>query len=231
MKYFTWLLSLSILHCHLLLGDAIFQYRPLRDRTEVLSHLLANPQKRVLDIGYSAYTWSSQFVTHYVDIRSANDNTKMAFVGDINFPEVWKAVERDVLQNGLFDYCICSHTLEDIINPVFVASMINKFCKAGFIAVPSKFTEMKVIEGPYRGYIHHRYIYNFEHGKLVGYPKLNFIEHDKRFDYIADQFTYENSELQVFWRDNFELKIINDNYMGPNVNAVLNYYNGLLINY
>jgi hypothetical protein len=222
--------SLFLFQSHLLLGETVFHYRALGDRIEVLSHLESNPKKRVLDIGYSAHTWSSKFVTHYVDIRSANDKSKVAFEGDINFPQVWEAVEKDVLENGLFDYCICSHTLEDIINPVYVASMIDRFCKAGFIAVPSKFTEMTTVEGAYRGYIHHRYIYNFENGKLVGYPKLNFIEYDKRFDYIADQFKVENSELQVFWNDNFELKIINDNYMGPNANAVLNYYNGLLVN-
>jgi hypothetical protein len=215
----------------LLLGDTHFQYRQLRDRAEVIAYLEANQPKRVLDIGYSAVPWSSKFVTHYIDIRSANDFSKTAFIGDINFPEVWAAIEKDVLENGLFDYCICSHTLEDIINPVYAASMINKYSKAGFIAVPSKFIEMKQIEGAYRGYIHHRYIYNFENGKLVGYPKLNFMENDHRFDYIADQLTFENSELQLFWSDNFELRIINDNYMGPSKSAVLNYYNNLLINY
>lgn len=230
-KYLAWLFCLSFFHCYLLSGDVCFQYRPLRDRNEVITYLESTQPKRVLDIGYSAVPWSSKFVTHYIDIRPAYDSAKIAFLGDVNFPEVWETIEKDVLENGLFDYCICSHTLEDIINPVYVAKMINKYCKAGFIAVPSKFVEMKKIEGDYRGFIHHRYIYNYENGKMVGYPKLNFMENDKRFDYIADQFKVENSELQIFWSDEFELTIINDNYMGPTKSAVLNYYNNLLINY
>ena len=115
MKCFVWVFSLCCLHCHLLVGEAVFKYRALGDRSEVLSHLTSNPKKRVLDIGYSAHTWSSKFVTHYVDIRPCGDASKVAFEGDINFSQVWAAVEKDVLENGLFDYCICSHTLEDII--------------------------------------------------------------------------------------------------------------------
>jgi len=225
MKY---LWCLLLIHGQILFADARSQYRAIGDRKEVLSLLSSHPKKRVLDVGYSANTWSSKFVTHYIDIQQSTDQSKISFVGDINSPQVWEAVEKDVLKNGLFDYCICSHTLEDIVNPVFVALMIKKFCRAGFIAVPSKFTEMKTVEGPYRGYIHHRYIYNFEDGKLIGYPKLNFIEYDRRFDALANQFKVENSELQLFWDGGFELKIINDNYMGPNVTAVLGYYNNLL---
>jgi len=227
MQLLKWAFCLLFMHCHIF-GDVRCYYRALGDRKEVLSLLKAHPQKRVLDVGYSAYTWSSQFVTHYIDIRLSNDISKIAFIGDINSPQVWEAVEEDVQKNGSFDYCICSHTLEDIVNPAYVSSMINKFCKSGFIAVPSKFTEMKNIEGPYRGYIHHRYIYNFENGKLVGYPKLGFIEHDKRFNALSDQFKTENSELQVFWDNGFELNIVNDNYMGPCVSSVLSYYDNLL---
>lgn len=230
MNLFGWLFCVFFIPCYVLFGDVVFQYRTLGDRNEVLSLLKSNPKNRVLDVGYSANTWSSEFVTHYVDIRPSGDNSKVAFEGDINFPQVWEAIESDVLKNGLFDYCICSHTLEDIINPVYVASKIKKLCKSGFIAVPSKFTEMKVMEGNYRGYIHHRYIYNVENGKMVGYPKLSFIENDRRFDCLAEQCKLENSELQLFWNDDFELKIINDNYMGPNVSSVLSYYNDLLVN-
>lgn len=212
-------------------GDVSFQYRAIGDRKDVADLLRAKPKKRVLDVGYSANTWSSEFVTHFIDINRPENCSKIAFIGDINSVETWQAIEKDVKKNGLFDYCICSHTLEDIIHPVFVASMIVKYCKAGFIAVPSKFVEMKrQVEGPYRGYIHHRYIYNFEEGKLTGYPKLSFIEYDGRFDPVANQLSENNSELQVFWNDTFDLKIINDNYMGPNAVSVLKYYDGLLVN-
>ncbi len=200
------------------------------DRSHVINHLRTNKKLRVLDVGYSASTWSSEFTTHYVDIIPV-DHAKVAFIGDINFPQVWDAVDEDVSKNGPFDYCICSHTLEDIINPVFVANMINKYCKSGFVAMPSKFLEMtRGIDGNYRGYIHHRYIYNIENNQLVGYPKLNFIEHDSRFDALANQYSSDKAEIQVYWDGGFRLTIVNDNFMGPTVKSVLNYYNRLLTN-
>lgn len=198
------------------------------DRQNVINYLKDNKKTRVLDIGYSANSWDTEYVTHYVDVIKS-DETKIGFLGDINFPYIWEEVAKDVEVNGKFDFCICSHTLEDIINPLYVSQMINKFCLSGFIAVPSKFIEMtKWIDGQYRGYIHHRYIFNYENDKLVGYPKLNFIEYDIRFNTLANQLTPDNRELQFFWKDKFDLEIINANYMGPNVNAVLNYYNSLL---
>jgi hypothetical protein len=211
-------------------AESTFKYQTYLNRDEIFELLKKESPKRVLDIGYSASMWSKDFVTHYIDIRPAADDSKNCFIGDVTSPEVWELVKEDVEKNGPFDFCICSHTLEDIIHPVFVANMINKFCKAGFIAVPSKFLEMNRFEGQYRGYIHHRYVYNHENGVLVGYPKLNFMDFDSRFDLIANQLNQSNVELQLFWKDSFELKIINNNYMGPCVGSVLKYYDGLLKN-
>ena len=54
---------------------------------------------------------------------------------------VWEKVEEHVDQYGKFDFCLCSHTLEDIINPFYACKMIEKTCKSGFIAIPSKYIE------------------------------------------------------------------------------------------
>jgi hypothetical protein len=206
----------------------LLRYTPLHDRNKVLEFLETTPQKRVLDVGYAVNTWSSKYVTHYADINKA-DSDKIFFQGDINIPDVWEEIENDVIQNGKFDFCISSHTFEDIVNPYFISKMIEKYCEKGFIAVPSKYQEMrKHIDGDYRGYIHHRYIFNIEGDEFVGYPKLNFIENDSRFDTIAAKSNSENGELQFFWKDRIDLKIINNNYMGPTVGHVLGYYNGLL---
>jgi len=206
----------------------LLRYTPLHDRKTVLDFLETTPQKRVLDVGYAVNTWSSKYVTHYCDINEVTSD-KIFFKGDINLPDVWAEIDKDVQLNGKFDFCISSHTFEDIINPYFVSLMIEKYCEKGFIAVPSKYQELKKhVDGNYRGYIHHRYIFNIEENNFVGYPKLNFIETDSRFDAVGQKNNASNSELQFFWKDKIDLKIINNNYMGPTVNHVLGYYNGLL---
>lgn len=205
-----------------------FRYTKNNDREIILNYLEKNNFKRVLDIGYAANTWSSKYVTHFIDIYNP-DNKKICFEGDINFPTVWELVESDVAINGIFDFCICTHTFEDIISPLYVSNMIEKYCKSGYVAVPSKYIELKnYVENYWKGYIHHRYIFNKEGDEFIGYPKMGFIEKDSRFDKLSSDKTSNNEELQFFWKDTIDMKIINNNFLGPDINSVLNYYNNLL---
>ena len=204
-----------------------------KSRAMVRAYLELNRFKRVLDIGYSADGWTNPFVTFAVDVIPASITSSFGviqFFGDANEPDVWDLIQQDVEQNGPFDFCVASHVLEDIINPTYVAKKISQYCSAGFVAVPSKFMELtRYIEGAYRGFIHHRYIFNAESNELVGYPKLNFIEHDPRFDSVGEKLDMNNPELQMWWTDQLKVKIVNDNFMGPDVSSVLHYYDGLLV--
>jgi ubiquinone/menaquinone biosynthesis C-methylase UbiE len=55
------------------------------------------------------------------------------------------------------DFLICSHTLEDLRDPIRVCREINRVAKAGYIEVPSR--AMETIFGlehrGYPGYYHH----------------------------------------------------------------------------
>ena len=127
-------------------------------RPEVLRYLEAqrqrNPQYRVLDIGGAGNPWCDEFVDAYVDIQPVN-TAKRVILGDINEPEVW----REILATP-WDFCICTHVLEDIRNPAFVLANLQRAARGGFIATPNKHTEFTSIESPfYVGYCHHRWIF------------------------------------------------------------------------
>lgn len=205
----------------------LFEYTFINDREEAVNYLNNKSFKRVLDVGYSGNNWSSKFTTHYIDINQSDPN-KIFFKGDANLPFIWAEIEKDVELNGKFDFSVCTHTLEDLINPYYICIMLEKYSNEGFIAVPSKYQELTRKEGLYRGYIHHRYIFNKENDDFIAYPKLNFIDFDNRFDKISSQLNSQNRELQFFWKDKIDLKIINNNYMGPSVGHVKSYYNSLL---
>jgi hypothetical protein len=64
------------------------------------------------------------------------------------------------IEDKAFDFVICSHLLEDIRDPIWVCSELQRIAKAGYIEVPSRVVEQsKGIENPrHAGYYHHRWL-------------------------------------------------------------------------
>jgi len=181
----------------------------------------------VVDVGGAINGWSGPYVDSIVDISPVKDNSSniKVFNCDITHPDSWKEILEYVEKNGKFDFSICTHTLEDIINPGFVCEQISKISKEGYIAVPSKYVEMSKFEGPYRGYIHHRWIFVIRDGKFIGYPKLNCLEYFN-FEKPVEQMMHLN-DISFFWKDEVKVLYLNDNYMGPSVKHVVEYFKTL----
>jgi hypothetical protein len=64
------------------------------------------------------------------------------------------------IEDKAFDFAICSHLLEDIRDPIWVCSELQRIAKAGYIEMPSRVVEQsKGIENPrHAGYYHHRWL-------------------------------------------------------------------------
>jgi hypothetical protein len=192
-----------------------------------------NSSFTVVDVGGSMFGWSWQYVNAIVDFNDFNltDNYNIKhFKCDITHPNSWEELLKYVEVNGKFDFCICSHTLEDIMNPGYVSEQISKIAKEGYISVPSKYRELSRFElghNGYRGYIHHRWIFDIIDNVFVGYPKINYLDCNNIFDKIAD-LDSEKSDLTFFWKDKIDIVYINNNFLGPNVISVIGYYDNLL---
>lgn len=114
---------------------------------------------KVIDVGGASNSWADNYVDAYVDIQKF-DTDKMLFIGDICQTKIWDEI---VSTHGKFDFSICTHVLEDVRDPLFVAQGLMKISKAGFISMPNKHTELSNIESPfYLGYCHHRWIYSIQ---------------------------------------------------------------------
>lgn len=209
-----------------------YRYTSDHDRsTERLKKYLLE-SKSILDIGASI---NSHYENDYLinKVRSATvdlfdlPGSKLHFKGNISLASVWTNILSYVEKNGKFDCCYISHTLEDISNPKLVCNMIGLVAKKGFIAIPSKHSECKRHGYPYRGYIHHRWIFNIENGIFKAYPKQNFLEYENHLDKIVDNYNKNNAELQIFWEDSINLQLVNDDFLGPNTDSVIEYYKNL----
>ena len=186
-----------------------------------------NSNYRVIDIGGCAYNWTSDFCDYFVDINPPTVENKTFFQFNINYESQWEQLFEYVEIHGKFDFAICSHTLEDIALPQVTLNNLPKIAKEGFIAIPSKYSELTKREGDYLGSIHHRWIFSQTNHKLIGYPKLNFIDKDNDLVNIGN-YDRNMEDYSFFWKNGIPYEILNDDYMGPNVNAVKTYYKQLL---
>jgi hypothetical protein len=190
-----------------------------------------NSNFKVIDIGATAdYTdWSYNIVDFVIDINEFPNKDIKTFKVNVNYETQWQEVFNYVEEHGKFDFCICSHTLEDLALPAVTLKNMPLIAKEGFIATPSKYREFsRVASQPWLGYIHHRWIFAFKKEVFLALPKLNFIEHTE-LRKIGDS-SQTISDLSFFWKDTLEFEILNNDYMGPAVTDVLGYYNILLEN-
>lgn len=100
-------------------------------------------------------------------------------------------IQRDIcardkwpFEDKQFDFVFCSHTLEDVRDPIWVCREIMRVGKAGYIETPSRIIESMVgIERHrYCGYSHHHWLceindsgidFTFKHAQLHSYSRFH----------------------------------------------------------
>lgn len=213
----------------------IFDATNMKDgKQAIFDYLKEKKFERVLDVGGAMFPRADEFVTHYFDIQEIPN--KNCFVGDVCNLEDWEAF---ISFEGKFDFVICTQTIEDIRDPHMVLKQLESIAKEGFISVPCKHAELCKeiecstmedmecwgIEGLYRGYFHHRWIFTVKDNTLWAIPKLAFIDYLKGLEWA----TLENKnkyfhELSFRWMGDIPFKIINDDFLGPDGLTVFNMY-------
>jgi hypothetical protein len=69
--------------------------------------------------------------------------------------------------DGQFDFAVCSHTLEDVRDPVWVCSELQRVARAGYVEVPAPVEELTWgVHGEWVGWTHHRWLCVIEDGAL-----------------------------------------------------------------
>jgi len=110
-----------------------------------------------------------------------------------------------------FDFVVCSHTLEDIRDPLFLCSEIIRVGKAGYIEVPSREEESIFgLEGKnYTGYCHHRWLIEIKGPEIIFRFKTHSLNHSWKYhlpnSYRKKMQTNERISY-LFWKDSFQYK-------------------------
>lgn len=159
---------------------------------------LIRPGDRVLDIGGAEEVFPrANVVLDIVPYEARKPGTLKEpeqftadswFVGDICAPEIWQR-----FGDKEFDFVLCSHTLEDVRDPIAVCREMNRVGKRGYIETPSRLRECTRTDAKRRsaGWPHHRWIVDCEGGYLVFTAKGPWV----------DDFDYARSRRRVCLRD------------------------------
>jgi hypothetical protein len=129
--------------------------------------------------------------------------------------ETW--VTRDICErepwpfaDHQFDFSICSHTLEDVRDPLFVCSELIRVSRAGYIETPSRLEEQAYgFQGPWAGWGHHRWLVDLD-GSQLTFVFKHHVLHNRPSDHFQvgfrDALAAEDRVLCLFWRERFEYR-------------------------
>ena len=114
-----------------------FYFTPLLTRQFITQYLLEkkkeNPNYNVIDIGSGADFWTKPFADVTVDFYMTPQGSKQHFEVNLERESSWQKLLDYVEENEKFDFCICSHTLEDLYYPFIALENIPKVAKQGIL--------------------------------------------------------------------------------------------------
>lgn len=206
-----------------------WQYNNHGELRPFVKNLISENNYKAIDIGATARFWSYPECKFVVDAYPVEQTDVTFYNANIENIDDWGGLFSYVEENGKFDFSICSHTMEDVFNPLELAKILQKISKRGYMAIPSKFNEFtKLYVNKYRGDAHHKQFFDVLNDELIVYPKFNWIETDERSDLITEN--YVANELTLFWEDEIPIKVFGDGKPFIGDDTLINaYYNQLLI--
>jgi hypothetical protein len=190
------------------------------------SRILAglNPTDLVLDVG----GWAKPFARADWVLDIQPFETRGLYGGELSETERFGAetwVRRDIcdrepwpFDDRQFDFVVCSQTLEDLRDPVWVCSELRRVAKAGYIEVPSRIEEQTYgVHGPWVGWSHHHWLIDtrpdsiefvFKNRALEAWPDAQFpagycdsLPPERRIQAFWWDGEFESAERILFSRD------------------------------
>jgi hypothetical protein len=182
-----------------------------------------HPADVVLDIGGWAHPFNrANYVMDFEPYESrgyynrtfARDNPIPPLGGQTECFDKARWIQRDICERTPYpfrdkeiDFLICSHTLEDIRDPLWVCAEMIRIAKAGYIEVPSRVWETcRGHEPAIAGLSHHRWLIDIDAYSIRFLLKFHRI-HSWRYSLppsILRDLDEESGVQWLFWENSFE---------------------------
>jgi hypothetical protein len=170
---------------------------------------------RVLDVGGWARPFSR--ADWVIDLLPFETRGMYGWDGDPESErfsaETW--VQRDVcdrvpwpFDDGQFDFAVCSHTLEDVRDPLWVCSELTRVARAGYIETPSRLEEQTYgVHGPWVGWSHHRWLVEEDRRGGLVFALKPHVLHGRPTAQFPTRFLAalnpEDRVVTLWWEDDF----------------------------
>lgn len=126
-------------------------------------------------------------------------------------------VQRDIcdrepwpFEAGQFDFAVCSHTLEDVRDPLWVCAELQRVARAGHVEVPSRLEEQSwAVQGEWVGWGHHHWLIERAGDGLDFLFKPHIIHARPEFWFPASWragLSEEQRTVTLWWSDGFEAR-------------------------
>jgi len=181
-------------------------YNQVGGRRDEIKKYISDNGFKSIDLGASAMYWSYPECKFVADSLVISKEGTTFFEVNLEDKNTWSELLSYVESNGKFDFSICSHTLEDVFNPLELIELLKKISKSGFVAIPSKYDEFLFLyENKYRGNAHHKQFFDMIDNELTVFPKFSWIENDERSDEILQY--NKGRELSFIWENEIPVNI------------------------
>jgi hypothetical protein len=128
-------------------------------------------------------------------------------------PDTW--IQRDICDHEPYpfgddqvDFVICSHTLEDVRDPIWVCSEMARIAKRGYIECPSRLEEQSYgFQGPWTGWSHHRWLVEVEGSRIEFAHKVHTVngrDSDRFPPGFRDALSPEERVQALFWEGSLD---------------------------
>ena len=170
---------------------------------------LLEPGALVLDVG----GWASPFaradwVLDLMPYESRGVYGERGAEPERYSAQTW--IERDIcdrepwpFEDGQFDFAVCSHTLEDVRDPVWVCAELSRVARAGYVEVPSRLEEQAWgVGGDWVGWSHHHWLCDVEASGITFVLKPHVIHARSRYYFrapLVSTLTPEERVQTMFW--------------------------------
>src|SRR3990167_264115 len=190
---------------------------PLTDK-QIIEKFKIRSSDKILDVGGSMKQHPEITIDTLIDIIRPEDAPYgRSKLKARNFVRLDVTIEKFPFKDKQFDFCICTHTLEDLTTPFLAIDEMSRVAKRGLIITPSmgidmvfshlNFTDWLTGARRVPGLGHHKWFFTNKSGKMAIIPKNYPLLYSSEFRFVK---WLGEEEFIYYWEGKIDYQEVRD---------------------